>query len=326
VRRRAWRGGWPARCLLLGLAGFLALNAVAWRQAWVMTHYAPAGRPPPKIEALSLPEKARAVALGVTVPRPENRHTPRDLGLAYEVRRIGLPGGEALEAWVLPHPQPRGVALAFPGYASSKESLLAPAAALHDLAYTVVLVDFRGAGGSTGDDTTLGVREAADVAAAFADAQRAWPGRPSVLYGVSMGSAAILRAIATHGVRPSAVILESPFDRLLATTQNRFRAMGLPAFPAAQLLVLWGSVQQGSNGFAHNPVDYARAVDCPALLLHGEQDPRVTTAQATAIFERLGGEKQFARFPDAGHDLLIATAPQDWERHVAGFLDRLDDR
>ena len=71
ARRRAWRGGWPARCLLLGLAGFLALNAVAWRQAWVMTHYAPAGRPPPKIEALSLPEKARAVALGVTVSRPE---------------------------------------------------------------------------------------------------------------------------------------------------------------------------------------------------------------------------------------------------------------
>ena len=47
---------------------------------------------------------------------------------------------------------------------------------------------------------------------------------------------------------------------------------------------------------------------------------------ATAIFERLGGEKQFARFPDAGHDLLITTAPRDWERHVAGFLDRLDDR
>ena len=323
--RRAGRGGWLKRGLLVVLLGFLVLNGLAWRQAWVMTHYAPAGQRTPAIEALSRREKLRAVALGVTVPRPQNRHTPHDLGLAYEVRHVRLPDDGVLETWVLPHPQPRGVALMFPGYASSKDSLLAPAAALHDLAYTVVLVDFRGVGGSTGADTTLGAREAADVVAVFADAQQTWPERPLVLYGVSMGSAALLRAIATAGLRPAALILESPFDRLLGTVETRFHAMGLPAFPAAELLVFWGSVQQGNNGFAHNPVDYARAVDCPALVLHGERDPRATTGQALAVFERLGGEKEFVRFPAAGHQLLITTAPQDWKQHVARFLDRIDE-
>ena len=185
-----------------------------------------------------------------------------------------------------------------------------------------MLVDFRGVGGSTGSATTLGVREASDVAAVFAEAQRAWPGRPLVLYGISIGAVAILRAIASEGVQPTAVILESPFDRLLGTVENRFRAFGLPAFPAAELLVFWGSVQQGNNGFAHNPVDYARSVQCPALFLHGERDPRVTTAQATAIFERLAGEKEYARFPDAGHEMLIATAPGECKDRVARFLDR----
>ena len=307
---------------MLGLAGFVALNAVAWRQAWAMTHYAPAGQPPPAIEALSWGERARAVALGITLPKPQNRHTPRDLGLAYEVRQVAVPDGAVLETWVLPHPRARGVVLMFPSYATSKESLLASAAALHDLGYTTVLVDFRGVGGSTGNTTTLGVREAADVAAVVAEARRGWPGQPLVLYGISMGAVAVLRAIAREGVQPAAVILESPFDQLLGTVENRFQAFGLPAFPAAELLVFWGSVQQGNNGFAHNPVEYARSVQCPALFLHGERDPRVTTAQATAVFERLAGEKEYVRFPDAGHEMLIATAPQAWQDRVARFLDR----
>src|SRR5207237_2938162 len=125
------------------------------------------------------------------------------------------------------------------------ESLLTPAAAFHEMGYAVLLVDFRGTGGSSGQETTLGVREAADVARAVDYTQHTWPARPLVLYGVSMGAAAIMRAVATEGVHPAALILESPFDRLLDTVANRFHAMGLPAFPAAGLLVFWGSLQQG---------------------------------------------------------------------------------
>jgi alpha-beta hydrolase superfamily lysophospholipase len=62
------------------------------------------------------------------------------------------------------------------------------------------------------------MREAEDVAAAFVYARESWPGQPIVLYGVSMGSAAILRAVAVEGVRPAGLILEGAFDRLLTTS------------------------------------------------------------------------------------------------------------
>jgi len=110
--------------------------------------------------------------LGLAVARPRNQHTPRDVGLSYTVQRITIPDGGSVETWVIDQLQPRGVVILFPGYASSKDSLLAPAATLHARGYATVLVDFRGTGGSTGDDTTLCVREATDVAAVFADAQR----------------------------------------------------------------------------------------------------------------------------------------------------------
>jgi fermentation-respiration switch protein FrsA (DUF1100 family) len=211
----------------------------------------------------------------------------------------------------------------FSGYAGVKEGLLTPAAHMFRFGYSSLLVDFRGAGGSSGSDTTLGIREADDVAVGFAYAQQQWPGQPIVLYGVSMGGAAILRAVAVNGVHPAAIVVEGVFDRLLATTKHRFDALGLPSFPAAELLVFWGSVQMGYNGFAHNPIDYAAAVECPTLLLHGERDPWITTAETEAIAGRLRGPKQLLHVHGLGHEMpFVYGAPELWVKTVKGFLGR----
>jgi alpha-beta hydrolase superfamily lysophospholipase len=316
-----WRR-WLAIALLVAVLG---LNGVAWMQARAMTHYAANGTRTPKPEELSFAGKIGTIFTGVTVTRPRNEHSPADVGLRYETRSIpvGQAGG-TLEAWYVPSDAPRGIVLMFSGYAESKDSLLSVAAAFHDMGYDALMVDFRGVGGSSGDDTTLGVRESEDVNVSLAYAQKEWPGRRTILYGVSMGAAALLRAVAIGGANPDAIIVESPFDRLLSTVGNRFNAMGLPAFPTSELLVFWGSVQQGSNGFANNPVEYARSVRCPTLLMHGEQDPRVTVEQSRAIYDALGGYKEQVEFRGAGHQSLIATAPQLWKDSAEHFLRHVE--
>jgi len=315
---------WRRWILLALLVAVVALNGIAWMQAWAMTHYVSSGQRTPRPEDLSFAEKIGAIVTGVTVTRPANQHTPIDVGLRYETRTISVGDGGTLEIWYVPANGSRALVLMFPGYAESKESLLSQAATFHDLGYDTLLVDFRGAGGSSGSDTTLGVRESRDVASGVDYARAQWPDRRIVLYGVSMGAAAVLRAMAVEGVKPDAAILESPFDSLLSTVGNRFNATGLPSFPASQLLVFWGSVQQGSNGFANNPVDYARSLKCPSLLLHGQDDPRVTVQQNQAIYDALGGPKQQVEFQGAGHVSLIASSPQLWKDSVQSFLsDRL---
>src|SRR5699024_2930522 len=117
-------------------------------------------------------------------------YTPTDLGLPFEVHTISIGNEESLEAWYVPHSQSQGIILMYPGYDESKESLLPAALTLHESGYALLLVDFRGVGGSTGQDTTLGVREAEDVALSVAYARRTWPRNRIVLYGVSMGSVA----------------------------------------------------------------------------------------------------------------------------------------
>ena len=203
-----------------------------------------------------------------------------------------------------------------------RQKLLNEAKAFHELGCAVLLVDFRGSGGSSGDATTLGVYEAADVAATFELASRIAPNSPRVLFGRSMGSVAILRAIAHAEISPDGIIIECPFDRLLGTVAHRFTAMGLPSFPCAQLLVFWGGVQHGMNGFRHNPCEYAARVECPALVMHGEQDKRVSVPEVQAVFDALVGQKHLEIFPEVGHESCYRTRPDLWDRHVTEFLDQ----
>jgi alpha-beta hydrolase superfamily lysophospholipase len=314
-RRRLFCAG----CLLLLIA--VLLNVIAYNHAYAMTHFATSGVKTKNPEELHISEKARVLFTGVNLPRPSISATPASLGLRYETHHFSSSDGLELEAWHIPEPQARATILMFHGYANCKSSLLQEARAFHGMGLDVLLVDFRGCGGSSGNETTVGMLEANDVKATVNYWQQQKPDSPIILYGQSMGGAAVLRALAMHDLSLRGVVLECPFDRLLSTVESRFSAMGLPAFPNAQLLVFWGGVQHGFNGFQHNPVDYALSVRCPVLLLHGELDPRVRHEQADAIFQNLAGPKRFVVFQGVGHQSYVAARPDEWRQSVAGFLD-----
>ncbi|HEV8003900.1 MAG TPA: alpha/beta fold hydrolase [Planctomycetaceae bacterium] len=288
-----------------------------------MTHFTAAGSRTGSPEALSFLQKCRVGLLGVSLPKPVNSVDPTQFGLSFETLRFGGESRSELEGWFIPHAKPKGVVLFAHGYAACKSSLLKEASAVHALGYSVFLFDCHGSGGSEGRVTSIGVREADDVADAFAFAQERFGTSPIVLFGQSMGSAAILRAIAIQGIEPAGVIVECPFDRLLSTAENRFRAMKLPAFPAARLLIFWGGLQLGFNGFQHNPVDYATQVQCPVLFLQGAKDPRVTLEQAQAVFDNLAGRKTFVVFPSAGHESLLTADSELWTKSVGHFLENI---
>ncbi|MEO0948161.1 MAG: alpha/beta hydrolase [Cyanobacteria bacterium J06641_5] len=299
----------------------LAINSLAWVHAWAVTHYGSRDRdwlPPDK---LPVGDKVRLALTGKPCPRPENRCTPADVGLPFQVER--LPAGRQgwLEVWQIP-PRDRasGVALLFPAYSESKDTLLATASILHALGYRLLLVDFRGAGGSSGNSTTLGVREAKDVEIAVRFACRHWPELPLVLFGMSMGAVAITRAIAHHGVCPDALLLECPFDRLLSAVRHRLQVMGVPASGLAELILFWGCLQHGHNGFTHSPVDYVRAIACPTLVMRGSSDPRVSAPEIECVFRAIHSPKQFLEFSGAGHELLADYDAKLWRTRVAAFL------
>jgi len=311
---------WMLTASILLLLAVVLLNVVAYNHAYRMTHFVHAGERTKKPEQLALWEKLGVLFWGITLPRPALDASPTNVGLAFETVRIPSTDGIMLEGWYIAHPQPRGAAAIFHGYTTHKAVLLGEARGLYDLGYSVLLVDFRGSGGSTGMVTTTGVREAGDVAASFRYLKEREPHLPIILYGQSMGAASVLRAVARDQIEPSAIVVECPFDRLLTTAKNRFHSMGIPSFPFAQLLVFWGGVQHGYNGFRHNPIDYAAAVRCPVLFLSGDRDPRVTPQQAESIYDRLAGPKRFVLFSEVGHESCCNARPAEWQKAVGEFL------
>jgi alpha-beta hydrolase superfamily lysophospholipase len=324
-----WIAEHPTLALsLCFLAGFVLLNLLAYRHAWSMTHFASANgrtrRPVPlraHAETLSLIERMQLAVKGVAVEKPRAEDGPESLKLPYDPH---IYPGEAgrLAAWHIPHPHCAGRIVLFHGYNACKAGLLPEAQALHDLGYACFLVDFRGSGGSDGDRTSIGYHEADDVTRTVAYVRERWPNDPLILFGQSMGAAAVLRALSRRAIEADAVVLECPFDRLLSTVEARFSSTGLPSFPAAQLLVFWGGVQHGYNGFEHNPVEYARQVNCPALLMHGLGDKRVSCEQIQSLYHNLAGEKHLHLFEGVGHQSYAAIRPDEWKDCVKRFLHR----
>jgi uncharacterized protein len=257
------------------------------------------------------------------MPKPNSSKTPTAIGLSYSSQRLSVNDDEWVETWLVPASgaEAKGTVLLFPGKDSSKaQQLLAPAQAFHELHYNSLLVDFRGVGGSSGNTTTLGVRESEDVALVLKEADRLQLQRPFVLYGISMGSAAILTAIAQEDVKPDGVILELPFARSIDALRSRVRALHIPSFPLAELIVFWGGVQHGFNAFAHNPVTYAAQVQCPTLIMHGSLDQWTTIDEIKEILQNLHGSKELVLFPNTGHTLLVTVDRELWKGSVNNFL------
>lgn len=309
--------GLGALTLVVGIA---ALNFLAFHHAAAMLRFSDGGPPTTTPERLDIPARMELLLTGVNIPRPASHRQPSDLARDCRVLSVPGPSGITLASWYCNRGRGTSLVILFHGYSAEKTSLLGEARAFLDLGASVMLVDFRGSGGSSESYTTVGFHEAEDVAAGVRYAQMQRSHRNVFLFGRSMGAAAILRAVHVYAIQPDGVILEAVFDTLLNTVRHRFRAMQVPAFPSAELLVFWGGRQWGFDGFRHNPSAYARSVHCPALLMHGERDPRVSLKEARRVFEAIPATKKFVTFEQSGHGSYLSDNADQWRNAVAQFI------
>jgi alpha-beta hydrolase superfamily lysophospholipase len=320
VRRRP-----KSAAVMLFVVAFVLLNLLAFVHAYSMTHFVSGGARTPRPDQLTRMGKVGVLFTGVTLAKPLNTMTPATFNLPYTTHRYRGADGTEYEAWHVPANGPpwrrsRGVCLLFPGYAGPKASVLDEAVVARQAGFDAFLVDFRGCGGSSGNITTVGYVEAEDVAEAVNYVNQTLRPKKVVMYGRSMGAAAVLRAVALGKARADALVVESPFDRMLSTVDHRFEMMGVPPFPLSRMLVFWGGVQQGYWAFGHNPVDYAKAVNCPTLLIRAGHDPFIRKEEAESVYNHLAGPRQMLVFEGAGHQACIAVDRRKFARAFTDFL------
>lgn len=307
------------RAFWLFVSLLLLMNGMAFFHAYQFTHFSAhtllkTQRP----EALSWGDKIKTLFFGIQNPRPNNTTVPQQ---PYET--IYLQSNKKIETWYVPalHTDSvKGSIILLHGYGGNKASMLDKSDFFHAHNYNVLLVDFMGCGGSEGNQTSIGFKEAEEVKTCFDYLVK--KGEKNIyLFGTSMGAVAILKAIADYQLQPKAILLECPFGSMQQTVEARFRNMHAPAFPMAHLLVFWGGVQNGFWAFGHNPSTYAKQVHCPTLLMFGEQDKNVSRAETDAIYSNLKGPKNLQLFAHAGHENYLETEDKNqWKNSVLAFL------
>jgi len=304
--------------LLVVSALFIAMNVVAAFHASKFTCFDRSIKTKTKnAHQLSFMQKVNALLLGVSNPRPENKCRP-----ACSFQTIRLKSNKEIECWYMSTPGARGTVILFHGYSGEKSGMLDNAGIFRQLGYNTLLVDFMGSGGSEGDETTIGFYEAMEVRTAF-DYIASLGETNIYLFGTSMGAVAIMKALndAPFTFTPKGIIIECPFGTMLQTVEARFKSMHVPSFPMANLLVFWGGFQNNFNAFSHNPVEYARHINCPTLLLYGQKDEMVSMEEINGIFANLQGPKTLKTYPLAGHENYLGHYKKEWTSDVEGFVN-----
>lgn len=257
--------------------------------------------------------------------------------------RFRTSDGLNLYGWYVP-PQPidrgngkieKGVTVILVhGHGANRVRLLEHAAVLVEHGYGVLLFDLRNHGESDGTITTLGYVEHEDVLAALRYLREQPEVNPAriALFGQSMGGAAVIRAtaqIANGGVDDltpdvRAVIVESTFSTLEENISQGVQTYtGMPSFPFAPMILLFGQLEAGASIGQVRPIDQlAGLAPRPILILHGEQDRLIDADNAERLYAAAQEPKELVLFPSAGHAATLENNRELWQRRVIGFLNR----
>ncbi len=295
--------------------GFVLLNIVVYNHAYQFTHFADEKGQRVKPEDLSFGKKIKVIFTGVDNPKPVNDKLPNK---PFEM--VAIEGDVRLKGWLIEVDSSKGVVVLFHGYSGSKSGLVAYAEEFNKMDFSTLLIDFRGSGGSEGDQTTIGFKEAKDVKATFDFIKNKFPNQEIILFGTSMGAVSIMKAVADLGVQPNKIILECPFGTMRQTVKKRFEAMNLPSFPLADLLMFYGGIQTGFNPYKHKPMEYAKDVKISTLLLYGKHDARVTLEETEGIYENLSGQKELVILENSGHENYLNNDKKDWLSSIKKFI------
>lgn len=199
------------------------------------------------------------------IPSRELAATPVDIGLRHEALRLSTADGETLDAWFVPAPEQRAVLLFFHGNAGNISHRLDSIRVFHELGLSVLIVDYRGYGQSTGRPTELGTYEDARAAWRHLVEDRGIPEQRIVLFGRSLGGA-VATWLAVNAT-PRALILESAFRSVPDMAAEIY--WFLPVRSLARL---------------HYPVErLLPQVDAPVLVIHSRDDEIIPFAHGEAL-------------------------------------------
>ena len=235
----------------------------------------------------------------VFLPFGEVEGSPAQIGLAYEELWLDTADGERLHGWFVPHPEPRAALLFFHGNAGNISHRLDSLRIFHHLGLSVLIIDYRGYGLSSGRPSEQGVYRDAEAALAWLQ------GRDStgqlVYFGRSLGAAVAAWLAVEHP--PAALIMESSFSSL--------PELGAELYPWVP--VRWLARMQFDSAARLG------GVNAPLLLVHSREDEIIPFHHSERLLASHGQAQLLVIHGD--HNRGFLHSGRHYVDGLDGFLD-----
>lgn len=268
-------------------------------------------------------EAVKMAVCGMDVPRAHTKHYPTQ---HYDSLYIPINNNMQLEAWILRTDSvKKGLIIGFHGYTDEMSFFLDRTDFFMQQGYDVLLVNFIGAGNSSGNNTTIGYAEAENVKDVYNYASKQMHEENIILTGFSMGAVAVMKAQCDYNFQTKAIIIEAPYGTLQSTINARVELLHLPRFPVGNLFTFWFGKIHGFDAFSLNPQDYAKKITVPSLLMCGGKDQYIPESETQTIFDHLAStKKQVKIFPESPHQSYLVKYPDEWKATITHFLGSIE--
>lgn len=227
----------------------------------------------------------------------------RTLGTGAEDVWIRAHDGGQLHALHLPAQGPsRATVLYLHGNAENLSSHIRAVGWLPARGYSVLALDYRGYGRSSGKASVAGIHQDANAALDWLLAHEG--DTPLIVFGQSLGGSVAIRLVADAASRQriAAVIADSAFSSYRDVAREKLGQVWLTwalQWPLSLLI---------SDGYSAIDV-VERIAPIPLLLIHGERDPIVDARHSRRLHEAAHEPRELWLIPDGRHTDAVLRAP-----------------
>ena len=219
--------------------------------------------------------------------------TPDQLGLQHEEVYIANGNGMRLRLWMIPATDAKQTVLLCMGNQGNISTHLAYAKLLVDGGFNVLMFDYQGFGKSTGDASVLTLYSDTCRVAEFLTSDKKLAPADIGCFGVSLGSALAVSVAAKYQF--GAVAIE---DTLLPKKMLDQATQYLPNDFASKIAL--GTVRNVILPQV-DPLTTAQKLNCPILIMHGENDPLLPPAGSIELAGVVTKPKRVWLMEGAGH-------------------------
>jgi uncharacterized protein len=223
----------------------------------------------------------------IYLPTAQHKQTPSNIKLNFEEVRLPVQGGE-VHGWWLPNPKATKTILYLHGIGLNIGSNLDPAKRLYDQGFSVLLIDYRGYGQSSGPfPSEKRIYEDTEAAWNYLTTTRQIQPAKIVLYGHSLGGAIAIDLAKRHPDAGS-LIVQSSFTSMYDMAMQR---------PYSRIFPLKLLLHE-----RYDSIEKVETLKVPVLYIHGLKDETIAHGMSQTLYDRSPEPKQLFLVLQGTHD------------------------